>query len=149
MDRQMFTSNPPVKPEIDERNRADVLHASALAMAKTITALRGKFTRRRASSDGDLMHKKEDRLRSEQIRKQMTLLNSTLTRVDEEKRARDREALLAAAQRNVKARLREMDEKVQADTGRVPHGVQEDWGGRQWWRRRRGLMPRLGRVGKG
>jgi hypothetical protein len=34
MDRKMFTSNPPVKLETDEKNRADVLHASALAMAK-------------------------------------------------------------------------------------------------------------------
>ncbi|KAI0446579.1 hypothetical protein F4803DRAFT_472973 [Xylaria telfairii] len=34
MDKQMFTSRPPVKPEVDEQKRADVLHASALAMAK-------------------------------------------------------------------------------------------------------------------
>ncbi|KAI1138982.1 hypothetical protein F5Y05DRAFT_358051 [Hypoxylon sp. FL0543] len=34
MDRQMFTSRPPVKPEVDEQKRADVLHASAVAMAK-------------------------------------------------------------------------------------------------------------------
>ncbi|KAI0490712.1 hypothetical protein F4859DRAFT_17612 [Xylaria cf. heliscus] len=34
MDKQMFTSRPPVKPEVDEQKRADVLHASAIAMAK-------------------------------------------------------------------------------------------------------------------
>jgi len=34
MNRQMFTSRPPVKPEVDEQRRADVLHASAVAMAK-------------------------------------------------------------------------------------------------------------------
>ncbi|KAI0840226.1 hypothetical protein F5Y06DRAFT_263985 [Hypoxylon sp. FL0890] len=34
MNRQMFTSRPPVKPEVDEQRRADVLHASAIAMAK-------------------------------------------------------------------------------------------------------------------
>ncbi|OTB05821.1 hypothetical protein M426DRAFT_319500 [Hypoxylon sp. CI-4A] len=34
MNRQMFTSRPPVKPEVDDQKRADVLHASALAMAK-------------------------------------------------------------------------------------------------------------------
>ncbi|RYP77077.1 hypothetical protein DL771_001367 [Monosporascus sp. 5C6A] len=34
MNRQMFTSRPPVKPEVDEQKKADVLHASAVAMAK-------------------------------------------------------------------------------------------------------------------
>ncbi|KAI1377392.1 hypothetical protein F4677DRAFT_416245 [Hypoxylon crocopeplum] len=34
MNRKMFTSRPPVKPEVDEKKRADVLHASAVAMAK-------------------------------------------------------------------------------------------------------------------
>lgn len=211
MDRQMFTSNPPVKPEVDEQNRAYVLHASALAMAKKMYdqqqkmidkstlaharssslsghdanalagsrtqeqpplmynslqeaayrlaqerlaklqeehdrerglqeyygspggapqrgkfgTIKGKLTRRRSSSDGDLL---EDKRRSEQIRKQMSLLNNKLSEVDEEKRTRDRQALLAAAQRNVKAQLQEMDEKVQSDMGRVPHVTMDDWG---------------------
>ncbi|KAI5924744.1 hypothetical protein F4810DRAFT_116594 [Camillea tinctor] len=34
MPRQMFTYRPPVKSEVDEQKRADVLHASAVAMAK-------------------------------------------------------------------------------------------------------------------
>jgi hypothetical protein len=34
MNKLMFTSRPPVKPEVDEQKRADVLHASAVAMAK-------------------------------------------------------------------------------------------------------------------
>ncbi|KAI1498564.1 hypothetical protein F5X99DRAFT_320320 [Biscogniauxia marginata] len=34
MPREMFTSRPPVKSEVDEQKRADVLHASAVAMAK-------------------------------------------------------------------------------------------------------------------
>lgn len=34
MNRQMYTSHPPVKSEVDEQRRADVLHASAVAMAK-------------------------------------------------------------------------------------------------------------------
>jgi hypothetical protein len=210
MDRQMFTSNPPVKPEVDEQKRADVLHASALAMAKKmyeqqqkradnstrahtrsstfpgsgtdsaansggerqtpvvfnslqeaayrlaqerlaklqeehekqrglqeyygspggpqrtkLGTMKGKLTRKRSSSDGDLL---DDRQRSEHIRKQMSLLNNKLTEVDEEKRARDREALLAAAQRNVKAQLQEMDEKLQSETGRLPQTTMDDWG---------------------
>ncbi|KAI3323092.1 hypothetical protein HD806DRAFT_522834 [Xylariaceae sp. AK1471] len=34
MNKLMFTSRPPVKLEVDEQKRADVLHASAVAMAK-------------------------------------------------------------------------------------------------------------------
>lgn len=34
MNKLMFTSRPPVKIEVDEKKRADVLHASAVAMAK-------------------------------------------------------------------------------------------------------------------
>lgn len=210
MDRQMFTSHPPVKPETDEKNRANVLHASALAMAKqmygqqqkmidnstraharsasfpggdasslassqdeeqpplvynslqeaayrlaqerlaklqeehdkqrslqeyygsgtpqrtTFGTIKGKLTRRRSSSDGDLLL--EDKRRSEQIRKQMSLLNNKLSVVDEDKRKRDQEALLAAAQRNVRAQLQQMDKKVQSDTGRVPQVTMDDWG---------------------
>jgi hypothetical protein len=212
MDRQMFTANPPVKPETDEQAHADVLHASALAMAKKmydtqqkmidssaraharsasfpggdttslaslgdeeqtplvynslqeaayrlaqerlaklqqehekqrdlqeyygsgpappqrskLGTIKGKLTRRRSSSDGDLLL--EDKRRSAQIRNQMSLLNNRLSEVDEEKRARDREALLAAAQRNVRAQMQRIDEKVQSDTGRVPQVTMDDWG---------------------
>ncbi|KAK3296973.1 uncharacterized protein B0H64DRAFT_423306 [Chaetomium fimeti] len=209
LDRQMFTSNPPVKPETDEKTRADVLHASALAMAKkmygqqqkmidnsarahgrsasfpggdasTIASsqdeeqpplvynslqeaayrlaqerlaklqeehdkqrslqeyygsgtpqrtkfgtIKGKLTRRRSSSDGDLL---EDKRRSEQIRKQMSLLNNKLSVVDEDKRRKDQEALLATAQRKVRAQLQRMDQKVQSKTGRVPQVTMDDWG---------------------
>jgi hypothetical protein len=34
LDRQMFTSSPPVQPEVDEKRHSDVIHASALAMAR-------------------------------------------------------------------------------------------------------------------
>ncbi|KAK4193001.1 hypothetical protein QBC35DRAFT_511444 [Podospora australis] len=208
MDRRMFTSNPPVKPEVDEQKRADVLHASAVAMAKRmytqqqkmidnttrahtrsssfprndptrplspvsdeplpygvglqeaayrlaqerlaklqeehdrnkgmgeyygtqgapqrnkLGSIRGKLTRRRSSSDGDLL---EDQRRSQHIRKQMSMLNNKLTEVDEEKRTHDRQALLAAAQRNVKAQLHDMDERLQAENGGIPQSAMGDW----------------------
>ncbi|KAH8879629.1 hypothetical protein GQ53DRAFT_813826 [Thozetella sp. PMI_491] len=213
MNRQMFTSLPPVKPEAEEQKRAEVLHASAVAMAKRMynqqqrmidttrlaharsssfsrhgehsppaspaepeqlsppmgfnnlqdaayrmaqerlaklqqehqatrdlqeyygatpaSPQRGKFgtvraklTRRRASSDGLLT---DDRTRSRQIRKQMSLFNTKLSEVDEKQRAKDREALLAAAQRNVKARLQGIDQKVFEDTGRVAPHTMSDW----------------------
>ncbi|KAI0897975.1 hypothetical protein F4806DRAFT_460718 [Annulohypoxylon nitens] len=50
MNRQMFTSRPPVKPEVDDQKRADVLHASALAMAKKM------FTQQQNMMDAKKAH---------------------------------------------------------------------------------------------
>ncbi|ATY66837.1 hypothetical protein A9K55_000917 [Cordyceps militaris] len=79
--------------------------------------------RRRADSDPD----PEDKVRSEKIREQMSMFSSKLSQVDTEKRAKDREALLAAAQRNVKARLQGMDEKVYNETGKRNASMLSDW----------------------
>ncbi len=207
MDRRMFTSRPPVKPEVDEQKRNDVLHASAVAMAKQmydqqqklnenfktharsssfsrhstravasavneepptvynnlqeaayrlaqqrlaklqeehqnnrtlgeyygssslpqhskLGSIRNRLTRRRSASDGALV---EDRKRLQQIRKQMSLFDTKLAEVDEQKRARDREALLATAHRNVQARLKGIDDKLDAEMGRVPPSTMSDW----------------------
>ncbi|KAK1464669.1 hypothetical protein CCUS01_07916 [Colletotrichum cuscutae] len=193
--RSMFTSKPAIGPEEDEKKRADVLHASAVAMAKkmysqqqrmvdqarvhqaagetspddiqpnpyvnlqeaayklaqerlsklhvehhqnrdyqeyygsnTQTTPQRRFTmkgklRRRSSSDGDASHDKEQ---SERIRREMSIFSSNLTKVDEQKRTKDREALLAAAQRNVKARLQGMDDKISAETGMVTPSSKSD-----------------------
>lgn len=203
----MYTSHPPVQPEVDEQKRNDVLHASAVAMAKRmynqqqsvinttqataharsssftrrgrrsaedeteqvptfnnlqeaayrlaqerlaklqeehqqnrelqeyygssgpvqrskLGSLRSKLTRRRSASDGALV---EDKRRSLQIRKQMSLFDNKLAEVDEKKREQDRQALLAVAQRNVQARLRDMDEKIQEETGWVKPSTRDDW----------------------
>ncbi|WDK11946.1 hypothetical protein CGRA01v4_03225 [Colletotrichum graminicola] len=195
--RKMFTSSPTIGPEADEQKRADVLHASAVAMAKKMYSHQQKmvdqarqaqqdseeaipndnqpkpfvnlqeaayklaqerlsklhvehqrnreyqeyygnrttaqphrrFTmkdklRRRASSDGDI---NDDREQSERIRREMSIFSSNLTKIDEQKRAKDREALLAAAQRNVRARLQGMDDKISAETGMVLPSSNNDW----------------------
>lgn len=204
MPREMYTSNPPVAPEVNEKNRQDTLHASAVAMARQIfsvqqkqieqtsyaqrgaaaahnrkssasdisdevqpmrlnnlqeaaqklaherlaklhdehaqnreyrnyyasnsrpasrLSIRGR-TRRRASSDGGL---DDDKEQSNKIRAQMSLFSSNLSQVDEKKRAKDREALIAAAQRNVTKSLHGMDEKVFADTGKVAPSLLSEW----------------------
>ncbi|UNI19139.1 Eisosome assembly protein [Purpureocillium takamizusanense] len=190
MTRNMFTSHPPVKPEVDEQTYNERLHQSALDMArkmyqrqqqmvdqtreahedgvqsgKTGTYLnlqdaaykqaqerlaklhdehqqsreyqeyygsgaspRRRFTvggrlRRRSSSSDDV----DDRQRSQKIREQMSMFSTKLSQVDKEKREKDREALLAAAQRNVKARLQGMDQKVYQETGRVNPSMVSDW----------------------
>ncbi|KAJ9142744.1 Eisosome 1 protein [Pleurostoma richardsiae] len=205
MDRRMFTSNPPLRSDTEDKQRADSLHASAVAMAKRMytqqqrvieqTKLANEGTsrgrsasfssdevqpmrfnnlqeaayklaqerlaklqeehqrnretselqeyyatppspttgrrfsirnklRRRASSDGEVV---EDRKRSQQIRAQMSLFSEKIVEVDEQKRQRDREALLAAAQRNVKAQLQGMDEKVFKETGMVAPSMLSEW----------------------
>ncbi|GKT58922.1 hypothetical protein ColTof4_10077 [Colletotrichum tofieldiae] len=195
--RKMFTSSPAIGPEADEQKRADVLHASAVAMAKKMYShqqkmvdqarqahqesgetisddnqprpyvnlqeaayklaqerlsklheehqrnrdyqeyygngtpaqpqrrftMKGKL-RRRSSSDGDI---NDDREQSERIRRQMSIFSSNLTKVDEQKRTKDREALLAAAQRNVRARLQGMDDKISAETDMVLPSSKSDW----------------------
>ncbi|KAK4062546.1 uncharacterized protein Triagg1_9916 [Trichoderma aggressivum f. europaeum] len=188
MTRNMFTSHPPVQPEIDEQTNNERIHQSAVEMAKKMyrqqqsrqegsqdsqdagetstnryvdlqdaayrqaqerlaklqdeheknrryheyygadKPLRRRFTivnklRRRSASDSDM----EDRARSDMIRQQMTMFSSRLDQVDEEKRERDREALLTAARRNVKASLQGMDEKVYFETGKVNPTILGDW----------------------
>ncbi|KAF4999780.1 hypothetical protein FGRMN_2249 [Fusarium graminum] len=190
MTRNMFTANPPVKPEVDERQNNEQLHASAVAMARKMYTQQQKiideakenhgrdvdaaqskpyinlqdaaykqaqerlakleqehqknrdyqsyygndstpkrrFTltsklRRRSSSDGDIA----DQQQSERIRQQMSLFSNKLTEVDQKKRQDDRNALLAAAQRNVKARLQGMDEKVYNETGQVNPTLMSEW----------------------
>lgn len=44
MSRQMFTSNPPARVDLEEKKRADVLHASAVAMAKRMYVQQQKIT---------------------------------------------------------------------------------------------------------
>lgn len=208
MPREMFTSHPPVA-QADGRSRSDVLHASAVAMAKQIyniqqkqidqtskaqrsadqnaavsarggsnsssitggeaqpmrytslqeaaqrlaqerlarlydenaqnreyrnyygedfrptsrLSIRGRV-RRRASSDSML---DEDREQSQRIRAQMSLFSSSLSQVDAKKRQKDREALMAAAQRNVTASLHGMDERVFKDTGKIPPSMLNEW----------------------
>ncbi|KAF5025432.1 hypothetical protein F66182_2492 [Fusarium sp. NRRL 66182] len=189
MTRNMFTSHPPVKPEVYERQNNEQLHASAVAMARKMymqqqkiideakehhgrdadttqpkphvnlqdaaykqaqerlakleeehqrsrdyqayygnnSPLKRRFTltsklRRRSSSDGDM-----DRQQSEKIRQQMSLFSNKLSEVDQKKRQDDRNALLAAAQRNVKARLQGMDEKVYHETGQVNPTLMTEW----------------------
>ncbi|OAA66257.1 hypothetical protein ISF_04095 [Cordyceps fumosorosea ARSEF 2679] len=79
--------------------------------------------RRRADSDPV----PDDKVQSEKIRQQMSMFSNKLSQVDTEKRAKDREALLAAAQRNVKARLQGMDEKVYNETGKRSSNKLSDW----------------------
>ena len=191
MTRNMFTANPPVKPEVDERTYNEKIHQSAVEMAKKMYARQqlmvdqtkaahegkteedgpspylniqdaaykqaqarlaklhdeyhqsreyqeyygadkspkqnrfsiGSKLRRRSGSDDDM----DDRQQSEKIREQMSMFSSKLSQVDKGKRGKDREALLAAAQRNVKAQLHGMDERVYQETGRANPSLITDW----------------------
>ncbi|TVY43466.1 hypothetical protein LOCC1_G005345, partial [Lachnellula occidentalis] len=212
MGREMYTSHPPVAPEVEEQNRNNVLRASAVAMAKQMynyqqthidaaaDAQRGavaahgrhdsvsttgeeaqpmsfvnlqeaaqrlaherlaklhdehsknreyrdyysseagaaskpsyapasKMTirgrqRRRASSTGTA---DSDQEQSNRIRAQMSTFSSNLSQVDTKKRQHDREALIAAAQRNVTKSLHGMDEKVFAETGKIGPSLLSEW----------------------
>ncbi|OBT80565.1 hypothetical protein VF21_00425 [Pseudogymnoascus sp. 05NY08] len=77
---------------------------------------KGRF-RRRASSDTSM---EESRGRRQNVRFQAAqpLYSSNLSQVDAKTRQRDRDMLLAAAQRNVQRSLQGIDERVYAQTGR-------------------------------
>jgi Eisosome protein 1 len=81
--------------------------------------------RRRASSDGAIDEMDEEQ--SRKIRSQMSIFQNNLAAVDEKKRQKDREALLAAAQRNVKASMHSMDEEVFQETGKSSPAQREEW----------------------
>ncbi|KIN03813.1 hypothetical protein OIDMADRAFT_102200 [Oidiodendron maius Zn] len=199
MPREMYTSHPPVAPEVEEMDRQHTLHASAVAMARNmysqqqkkfeavsdtprkshgrrfsastsgdevqparfsnlqeaahklaqerLAKLHDKYTqnreyrdyyasppplsrftsrgrtRRRAASDGGMS---QDKLQSNKIRAQMSHFSTNVSEVDS-KRQKDREALIAAAQRNVAKKLHGMDERVFADTGKVPPSLLSEW----------------------
>lgn len=214
MGREMYTSHPPVAPEVEEQNRNNVLRASAVAMAKQMynyqqthidaaadahhgavaahgrrdsvstmgeeaqpmsfvnlqeaaqklaherlaklhdehsknreyrdyyssegaaaaskhssyappskLTIRGR-QRRRASSTGTA---DSDQEQSNRIRAQMSMFSSNLSQVDTKKRQHDREALIAAAQRNVTKSLHGMDEKVFAETGKIGPSLLSEW----------------------
>ena len=84
-------------------------------------SLRG---RRRSSSDGqaDL-----DEEQSKRIRSQMSIFQSKLAAVDNKKRQGDRDAVLAAAQKNVAERMATLDEKVFQETGKSSPHQTEMW----------------------
>ncbi|KAL9605070.1 MAG: hypothetical protein Q9219_000004 [cf. Caloplaca sp. 3 TL-2023] len=207
LSREMYTANPPVAPEIEERKRQQGLRAAAVSMAKQMydmqqraideaandskpdshlaaasvqnrrshsvasndeqsvpqyinlqeaaqklaterlaklhdehaayrnyygaaqpvqkrLSVRGR-PRRRASSDGSTT--KGDEERSKIIRNQMSLFKDELAQVDAKKRQKDRDALLAAAQRNVRASMTGMDERVYNDTGKASPAMKEEW----------------------
>ena len=204
LSREMYTSHPPVAPEVEEKNRQAGLRAAAVSMAKQMydvqqkaieaaaetrrsdsayaatsvhnrpasiaseesynppqyanlqeaaqklaaerlaklhdehaayrtyygtqttpqthkLSIRGR--RRRASSDGQ----DDDQERSQQIRSEMSLFTDKLAQVDAKKRQQDRDLLLAAAQRNVRASMHGMDERVFSETGKVSPAMMEDW----------------------
>ncbi|KAI9675481.1 MAG: hypothetical protein M1829_003285 [Trizodia sp. TS-e1964] len=209
MSREMYTSNPPVSIEVEERNKKDVMRAAAVSMAKQMYDVQRKHIgdannaakranesqfspgsvrrrrlsiessdtsehqpmrfnsieeaarklaserlaklhdehaayrayygqtparmrpsllgkqRRRASSDGS--NTAADREQSLKIRSQMTMFTSQLAKVDAGKQQVDREALMAAAQRNVSARMSTMDKKIYSDTGKITPSMMEEW----------------------
>lgn len=87
-------------------------------------SLRG-LQRRRASSDGQVTESDGDR--SKKIRSEMSLFNNKVAQVDANKRQKDREALMAVAQRNVKASMHGIDEKVYSETGKASPAMLQSW----------------------
>jgi len=82
----------------------------------------GQKLRRRASSDSEVL----DRHGSEVLRRELSLF-SRESQLDDKKRQHDRNAVLAAAQRNVKAQLEGMDQSISAQSGKLPSSKPTEW----------------------
>jgi hypothetical protein len=85
---------------------------------------------------------------SRKIRSQMSLFTSKLAEVDGKKRQADRDALLAAAHRNVTKQMNAMDEKVFSDTGKASPQQRELWERQARERAQRDSDERMVNVGK-
>jgi hypothetical protein len=85
---------------------------------------------------------------SRKIKSQMTLLQSSLAEVDTKKRQADRDALLAAAHKNVTARMNAMDEKVFSETGKTSPHQRELWERQARERAQRDSDERMMHAGK-
>jgi len=108
----------------DEREEYKNYYGQKSPTTRSKLSIHSKL-RRRASSDGAVDDVDEER--SRKIRSQMTIFQSNLAIVDEKKRQKDRDALLAAAQRNVKASMHSMDEEVFQETGKSSPAQRDAW----------------------
>lgn len=88
-------------------------------------SLRGRH-RRRASSESQ-MSEADDAAQSRRIRNQMSTFNDKLAQVDAKKRQKDRESLLAVAEKRVHAKMHQMDERVFQETGNASPAMMQEW----------------------
>ena len=102
---------------------------------------RGRPTIREDDGDSDVEE-------SRKIRQQMSLFQGKLADVDNKKRQADRDALLAAAHKNVTARMNAMDEKVFSETGKMSTHQRELWERQARERAQRESDARMINVGK-
>lgn len=128
--------------EAQSREYRDYYGSNPQPVSKLLS--RGRF-RRRASSDASL---EEDEETSRKIRAQMSLFSSSLSKVDDSQRQKDRDALLAVAQRNVTKSLQVMDERVFAETGKVTPAMMSDWEARSRAAADQHKEPRMEQYGK-
>ena len=109
--------------KLNDDNAAYRNYYGASSPLQSKLSVRGRL-RRRASSDSGLQ---DDAARSAQIRSQMSQFNTKVAEVDAQKQAKDRAALLAAAQRNVTQRMSVIDTKVFDDTGKASPAMKSEW----------------------
>ena len=110
--------------KLNDDNAAYRNYYGASSPQQSKLSVRGRL-RRRASSDSGLQE--NDAARSAQIRSQMSQFNTKVAEVDAQKQAKDRAALLAAAQRNVTQRMSVIDTKVFDDTGKASPAMKSEW----------------------
>ncbi|KEZ39724.1 hypothetical protein SAPIO_CDS9680 [Scedosporium apiospermum] len=102
--------------ELQEQNTPDQIPAP---LHRVANALR---IRHRSSSDSDLQLRRHNR-----TSRATAILPPLQSKADEEQRRKDREAVLAAARKNVESQLRGIDESIYEETGKVPPCKLAEW----------------------
>ena len=82
------------------------------------------------------------------VRGQMSALSASVAAEDARRRAADRKALLAAAERKVRASMRAMDEKLFNDTGKMSAAMVDEWDAKARERAKASSEQRMRNVGK-
>lgn len=89
-------------------------------------SVRGSRRDRNSAAPNDV-DSSDDEANAARVRNRTRGLNQQVASIDDQKRTKDREDLMAAAQRSVQARMSLMDEQVFNSTGKMSPAMTKDW----------------------
>lgn len=83
--------------------------------------------RKGRSASNEEEEEEDDAANARRIRHQMSRFTDSVAEADKKKKQDDRNAVLAAAQRNVKNRMSDIDRDIFDQTGKITPGMMEQW----------------------
>ncbi|KIW01422.1 hypothetical protein, variant [Verruconis gallopava] len=111
------------------RNRRRTFSDGAISFKQDEPEIQSEPTSPQPHRRGNLDIDSDDEEQAARVRSQMNAFNAKLAAADK-KRLRDREALIAAAERKVQEQMSKMDEKVFNETGKMSPAMMAEWDNR-------------------